>query len=123
PDANREHPDQGCAAISLVRVFYARGHVAPDLLNFQLAIFPPWGKSRLRATRPLDQLRQAQKETIGLATGGQPYQSTGLAENPVAPTLASQGIDKNLAHLALNDSQKARRCAFALGRLSDTWPL
>jgi len=42
---------------------------------------------------------QAQKETIGFATGGKPYQSTGLAQNPVAPTLASQGIDKNLAGL------------------------
>jgi N6-adenosine-specific RNA methylase IME4 len=39
--------------------------------------------------------------TVGLAKGGQPYQekSTGLPDNPVA-TLASQGIDKNLAHEA-----------------------
>jgi hypothetical protein len=37
--------------------------------------------------------------TVGLARGGQPYQSTGLSENPVEqPTLASQGIDKNLLH-------------------------
>src|SRR5262249_5372339 len=56
---------------------------------------------RLRATRRLDELRQAQKETVGLAKGGQPYQRrpTGLAANPVA-TLAMQGIDKNLAHQA-----------------------
>jgi hypothetical protein len=52
---------------------------------------------RLRATRRLDQLRTAQKEAEGLATGGQPYQSTGLSKNPVAkPTLAQQGIDKTL---------------------------
>jgi N6-adenosine-specific RNA methylase IME4 len=55
---------------------------------------------RMRATRRLDQLRQMQKETVGLAKGGQPYQATGLSDNPVAPTLASQGIDKNLAHQA-----------------------
>jgi hypothetical protein len=57
---------------------------------------------RMRATRRLDQLRQAQKDKIGLAKGGQPYQRrkpTGLADNPVA-TLAMQGIDKNLAHQA-----------------------
>ena len=56
---------------------------------------------RMRAVRRLDQLRQAQKETVGLARGGKPYQgkSTGLAQNPVA-TLAMQGIDKNLAHQA-----------------------
>jgi hypothetical protein len=55
---------------------------------------------RLRATRRLDQLRQAQKETVGLAKGGENYKSTGLSDNPVLPTLASQGIDKNLAHQA-----------------------
>jgi N6-adenosine-specific RNA methylase IME4 len=52
---------------------------------------------RLRATRKLDQLRQAQKETVGLSQGGRPAK-TGLSENPVLPTLAMQGIDKNLAH-------------------------
>lgn len=57
---------------------------------------------RMRATRRLDALRRAQAETVGLAKGGQPYQSTGLSNNPVEsrPTLASQGIDKNLAHQA-----------------------
>jgi hypothetical protein len=36
------------------------------------------------------------------AEGGQPYQPTGFSKNPVerAPTLESQGIDKNLAHQA-----------------------
>jgi hypothetical protein len=36
------------------------------------------------------------------AKGGQPYQSTGLSENPVdlPITLAQAGVDKNLAHRA-----------------------
>jgi hypothetical protein len=57
---------------------------------------------RMRATRRLDQLRQAQKETVGLNQGALPGK-TGLRGNPVLdprPTLASQGIDKNLAHEA-----------------------
>jgi N6-adenosine-specific RNA methylase IME4 len=57
---------------------------------------------RLRATRRLDQLRQAQKETVGLNQGALPGK-TGLRGNPVLdprPTLASQGIDKNLANQA-----------------------
>jgi N6-adenosine-specific RNA methylase IME4 len=56
---------------------------------------------RMRATRRLDQLIQAQKETVGLAKGGQPYQrrSTGVAATPVA-TLGMQSIDKNLAKQA-----------------------
>jgi N6-adenosine-specific RNA methylase IME4 len=65
---------------------------------------------RMRATRRLDQLMRAQKETVGLAKGGEQYHdspSTGLSSNPV-PTLKQQGIDKNLAH-------QARR----LGALSD----
>ena len=69
-----------------------------------------WGRSldlsieiRLRPTRRLDQLRQAQKETVGLNTGSQGRR---VDEKP---TLSSQGIDKNLAHQqaqALHDSQK-----------------
>src|SRR6516164_2939577 len=56
---------------------------------------------RMRATRRLGEMMDQQKNTVGLAKGGQPYQekSTGLPDNPVA-TLASQGIDKNLAHEA-----------------------
>ena len=57
---------------------------------------------RMRATRRLDQLRLAQKETVGLNQGAVPGK-TGLRGNPVLdprPTLASQGIDKNLAHQA-----------------------
>src|SRR5262249_38709707 len=60
---------------------------------------------RLRATRRLDELRQAQKETVGLATGGEHggrAGKDGLRKNPsiVRPTLAMQGIDKGLAHQA-----------------------
>jgi N6-adenosine-specific RNA methylase IME4 len=60
---------------------------------------------RMRATRRLDQLRQAQKETIGLATGGEHGGRAGLGgvrKTPsiVRATLASQGIDKNLAKQA-----------------------
>jgi phage N-6-adenine-methyltransferase len=49
---------------------------------------------RMLATRRLDQMRQAQKETVGLNTGSQGRR---VDEKP---TLASQGIDKNLAHQA-----------------------
>jgi len=69
---------------------------------------------RMRATRELDKLRQAQKESVGLnrgaAGGGKKTSPRGLLKNPrdQRPTLASQGIDKNLAHQAR-----------VLGRLSD----
>jgi N6-adenosine-specific RNA methylase IME4 len=60
---------------------------------------------RLRATRRLDQLRQAQKETVGLATGGEHggrARIDGVRNTPsiVRPTLAMQGVDKNLAKQA-----------------------
>lgn len=57
---------------------------------------------RMRATRRLDHLRQAQKETIGLNQGGVAGK-TGVKNTPVLddrPTLSSQGIDKNLAKQA-----------------------
>jgi hypothetical protein len=50
---------------------------------------------RLRATRRLGQIMQQQKETIGLNRGA--AVPTRVDEKP---TLASQGIDKNLAHNA-----------------------
>jgi N6-adenosine-specific RNA methylase IME4 len=55
---------------------------------------------RMRATRRLDELRQAQATTVGLNQGAVPGK-TGSKANPVLdsrPTLASQGIDKHLAH-------------------------
>jgi protein gp37 len=63
----------------------------------------------MRAVRHVDRLVRAQKESIGLAKGGEQYhRSTGVSNTPVLPTLAAQGIDKNLA-------KQAR----ALGALSD----
>jgi N6-adenosine-specific RNA methylase IME4 len=61
---------------------------------------------RMRATRKLDQLRQAQKETVGLnqgaAGGGKKAGSRGalVAPRDLRPTLDSQGIDKHLAKQA-----------------------
>jgi hypothetical protein len=52
---------------------------------------------RLRATRRLDQMRQAQKQSIGLSVGTKGSRIKG-ARVDEKPTLASQGIDKNLAH-------------------------
>lgn len=57
---------------------------------------------RIRAERRLGELIQAQADTVGLAKGGQPYQSrpTGADMEPVekpAPTLAEVGIDKKLS--------------------------
>src|SRR5262245_15249097 len=51
---------------------------------------------RLRATRRLDQLRQAQKETVGLAKGG--GGKHGRKRVAKKPTLKDAGIDKNLAN-------------------------
>ena len=56
---------------------------------------------RMRATRRIDELRQVQKETVGLNTGAKgigkkPDQVRGIKN----PTLDSQGIDKNLAKQA-----------------------
>ena len=61
---------------------------------------------RMRATRRLDQLRQAQARTVGLnkgaAGGGKKAGPRGVLTTPrdLRPTLASQGIDKNLAKQA-----------------------
>jgi hypothetical protein len=55
---------------------------------------------RMRAIRRLDQLRQAQKATIGLAKGGKPYQrskSPTGGKIPLVGTLAEAGINKDLA--------------------------
>lgn len=48
---------------------------------------------RVKATRRIGLLMAEQPK----ATGGQPYQATGVSNTPVAPTLAEQGVDKNLA--------------------------
>ena len=58
---------------------------------------------RMRATRRLDDMRRAQAATVGLATGGEYGGRPRLDGSRVNPsnaraTLASQGIDKHLAH-------------------------
>jgi len=55
---------------------------------------------RIRAERRLGEMIRHQKETVGLATGGQPYQHkpTGTHAEPVdRPTLADVGISKKLS--------------------------
>jgi hypothetical protein len=61
----------------------------------------------MRATRRLDELRREQKDTVGLSAGTRGSRVKG-ARVDEKPTLASQGINKNLA-------QQAR----VLGKLSD----
>jgi hypothetical protein len=74
---------------------------------------------RMRATRRLDQLRQAQKQSVGLNAGAKGIgTSAGYFETHTPPTLASQGIDKNLAHQArtlggLSEEQFEQRVAEA----------
>src|SRR5258705_5812225 len=48
---------------------------------------------RMRATRKLDGLRRAQKETIGLNTGAKGIGTSNEVRVNEKPTLASQGID------------------------------
>jgi len=59
---------------------------------------------RIRAEYRLGELIAAQRETEGLNKGGRPKKAapteTGFVGNPVSPTLADAGIDKNLAHVA-----------------------
>jgi hypothetical protein len=50
---------------------------------------------RMRATRRLAKLIEAQKETIGLSRGGRPTK-TGLSDNPVLPTLAMRASTRRL---------------------------
>jgi hypothetical protein len=50
----------------------------------------------MRATRRLDELRREQKDTVGLSAGTRGSRVKG-ARVDEKPTLASQGIDKNLA--------------------------
>jgi hypothetical protein len=54
---------------------------------------------RMRATRRMDQMRMAQKETVGLSAGARGSREKGARVDD-KPTLASQGLDKNLAHQA-----------------------
>jgi hypothetical protein len=49
-----------------------------------------------------------QRDTFGLAPPGRPKQ-IGFSENPIFPTLAEAGIDKNLAHRARAATRRAGR--------------
>ena len=83
---------------------------------------------RMRATRRLDQLRQAQKETVGLATGGDARKVARGKQNPEQkPTLASQGIDKSLTKQArvlgaMDEAAFERKVADARGSVSRVFP-
>src|SRR6185312_4048194 len=55
---------------------------------------------RTRGERRVGEMMAVQREKVGLASGGKPYQSTGSAADPVRPTLADAGIDKHLADRA-----------------------
>ena len=59
--------------------------------------------------RRLGEMIKDQKDTVGLAKGGQPYQATGSKVGPVAPTLADAGIDKKLSSHARRRSQRRHR--------------
>ena len=55
----------------------------------------------MRAERRLGELIKAQKETVGLAKGGKPYQATSSDKEAVrTPTLKEAGIDKKLSSKA-----------------------
>lgn len=110
--------DDICRALTDVRSAAAAKHIRDEAIGMEAYARQAKNKEleadaveiRMRATRRLDQLRVAQKESVGLATGREgKRRSLGLPENPSdKPTLASQGIDKNLA-------QQARK----LGLLTD----
>jgi hypothetical protein len=59
---------------------------------------------RVRAERRLGEMIVAQREIVGMATGGT-RTDLGFSKNPRSspPTLADVGIDKNLAHRAPSD--------------------
>jgi N6-adenosine-specific RNA methylase IME4 len=93
--------------VAVAMAAYARQAKNRDLEADAVAI-------RMRATRRIDELRRAQAQTVGLATGGEHGGRAGIdgvrkTPSIVRPTLAMQGIGKNLA-------KQAR----VLGALSDS---
>jgi N6-adenosine-specific RNA methylase IME4 len=77
---------------------------------------------RMRATRRMDQMRQEQKATVGLAKGGGDKRSKhrGKCNPSDPPTLGDAGIDKNLAKEgrklgSLTDAQFETAVAVARG--------
>ena len=82
---------------------------------------------RLDASRKLGALIRAQRETVGLNTGTRGQLAGGLKINPPGknkPTLASQGIDKNLAHQArvlgaMDDADFERKVVESTASITD----
>jgi hypothetical protein len=69
---------------------------------------------RIRAERRIGELMAAQRETVGMASGGEHggrASKDGFRENPsnARPTLAEAGIDKNLADRARKLARRPRR--------------
>jgi hypothetical protein len=78
-----------------------RGFAALGGLLWRLCYLKPMlSRSGCGRTRRLDQLRQAQKETVGFNKGGGDQKSDHRVFKKPGdpPTLAEAGIDKNLAH-------------------------
>jgi N6-adenosine-specific RNA methylase IME4 len=75
---------------------------------------------RIRAERRLGELIVAQKETVGLARGGQPYQSATCStkEQVETPTLAEVGIDRKLSMRA---QKLASMPSGDFGQMLDNW--
>jgi hypothetical protein len=72
-------------------------------MRFTVAVPVPSFEPSKPPTGILNTEVRSQKETVGLNRGMTGSKVTGLEKNPVRdarPTLASQGIDKNLAHQA-----------------------
>jgi N6-adenosine-specific RNA methylase IME4 len=111
PTPFETHPlaiyNAACRAIAEARSIYEAKEIRDQAVA--MAVYARQAKNRdmeadavalrMRATRRLAKLIEAQKETVGLSQGGRPTK-TGLSDNPVLPTLAMQGVDKNLAHQA-----------------------
>lgn len=105
--------DAACKAISAcVRVDEAKA-IRDEALRLQAYARQAKNKQmeadclevKMKATRRLHELIEAQKVLVGLSKGGRPSK-TGFSKNPVS--LTDAGIDKNIAHQART-----------LGRLTD----
>lgn len=58
----------------------------------------------MRAERPLGEMIRAQKETVGLANGGDAMKARFQVGNEVPPTIADAGIDKKHSSRAQKQS-------------------
>lgn len=102
--------DAACKALAAARTIDEIKHVrngaealrayAKQAKNKQLEMDAT--EIRIRAERRVGELMASQRQSVGLAKGGQPYQATGSKTDPVesVPTLAEAGVDKHLADRA-----------------------